>query len=197
MGLLFLLFVALCGASTYMDEENVGRKTCHKSQSQQWGAHNVLPNLYEYVYQPFLDLFTYTAMCRHPYDALVTCMDFPQDGPFEQRCAKIGVTSMWHYYTLILQYATGTRMEWDALFWKHSHALQVTLNTTSECDILVRRAEAAFHPRRECPRAALAYQCVWNNVAWVVLPLMAVISVTSITLLSLCFSFCMLGSESY
>ena len=204
--LLFLLLLFYLGGDVafskqeYMDAENIGRKPCRKSESNTWGAHNVLPNLYEKVYQPFLDFFTFSTMCRHPHDAMTTCMQFPETGPFEDRCASIGVTSVWHYYILLVQHfsAGPSRYGWNLYAWwpfVHSRELDDTLETTQECDILIRRADADFRPRRECPRSTLAYQCAWNNAIWIVLPLVAIGSVFSITALSLCFSLCMLGSE--
>lgn len=198
MGLLLLLLFCLSGVLSkpeYMDAENIGRKPCRKSESETWGAHNVLPNLYEHVYQPFLDLFTFSTMCRHPHDALLKCMQFQETGSFQERCASIGVTSIWHYYILLVQYFSGG---WNVYKWwpfARDRALEDTLETTQECDILIRRADANFRPRRECPRSTLAYQCVWNNALWAILPLLAVASIISITTISLCFSLCMIGTE--
>lgn len=178
-----VLFLLLFFFSFVLGEEFGQRKLCHAVEEERtWGAHNVLPNLYLHVYKPFLDAFTYAAMCD---DAIpVDCDEgVPESGEFWQRCQAIGADTLLAQYSFLSQYLLGLNIPFYA-----SPAFQRTFQVTKKCSNVVRKGDAAFQNYRECSRATLAYQCIWNNVLWLTVPLAIAVFVGILSFFTGCIS---------
>lgn len=190
----WLLFFLIINALAEYDKEHP-RMICnpHEKETKTWGPHNVLPNLFEYVYKPFLNAFTFVATCEHEFKLPIDCEKLPENGSLEARCAAIGADGLLMHYFLIFQYLTG----WNIIsrWYPLSEASDATLVTTQLCGIVLRRGDAAFEPHRECRRSTLAYQCVWHDIVWVTLPVAAALGAGIILLVVAGFSALMMALE--
>lgn len=157
VGLLFLISQCL---GNY--DPNSPKMRCNPQEGdgpRSWGPHNVLPNLYEHVYRPFLDAFTYTVSCKHEFKIPRECENVKENGTLIERCAFIEADGMLAQYALVIQYFTGLNL-YDS----------ITMQVVQECNVILRKSDAEFQPHRECRRSTLAYQCVWNNALWLTIP---------------------------
>ena len=169
MGLFFLLFLFSSG---YANE--FAKPGCHAGggDAPSWGPHNIVPNLVNEVFKPFLDAFTFNAVCDSG-DMPPRCDDAALfEGTFEERCAKVGMDTVLSYWSLVIQYVSGG--------WTISQS--ETLAVTRQCGTILRRGDVAFDIHNECRWATQAYQCVWNNVHWIVLPLLCFVLFVAIPL---------------
>lgn len=186
--LLLLLFVIPFTISQY--DPTKPRKRCNDmeggEETKSWGPHNVLPNLYEHVYRPFLDAFTYTAICKHEDKTPVLCEDVQRIGTLKERCAYIEADSMLEQYAIIIHYLTE---EW----WLSAN--KETMMLLDTCGDIIRKGESEYHPYKECIRSTLAYQCVWNNSVWLAIPVILVFCMGIIFSWITFFSACMLAFE--
>lgn len=157
----WLVLLISLSAASFTKEDPVPE--CKASGSKTWGPQNVFPNLFNHVFQPFLDAFTFTTMCGDSVVVPAKCNYIPVTGTFEERCALIAVDGPLQYWAVLIKYLLGVSLA-------RTETLVETLDVMSSCHTIVRRGDAAFDEKRQCLRSTLAFQCLWNNAHWILLP---------------------------
>jgi hypothetical protein len=142
---------------------------------KQWGPHNILPNLYENVYRPFLDSFTYAVICNTTDEwGPSECHDVLEKGSLQERCAHVGANTTFAHYYLLVQYAWTRVGDWLPLPSNSNPALVTTTAIGTMCHTVVLKTDPAYERARECARMTTAYQCIWANAFWLMVPVAAV-----------------------
>lgn len=199
---MFIIIIGLCFHCICADlggyDPTKPRKMCNDMQGEDspksWGPHNVLPNLYEHIYKPFLNAFTYTAVCEKDAMTPIKCDQVLRMGSLQDRCYYIGASSMLVQYSILIHYL----MEWNIYNWyplEHNPNSDDTFMLLKECGNVIRKGDAQYHPYNECLRSTLAYQCVWNNFLWLSIPVIIVLICILLFLSISIFSACMLAIE--
>lgn len=156
---------------------------------KRWGPHNILPNLYENVYRPFLDSFTYAVICNTTDEwGPSECHDVLENGSLQERCAYVGANTTFAQYYLLVQYAWTQVGDWLPLPSNSNPALERTTAIGILCHTVLLRAGPAYERARECARMTTAYQCIWANAFWLMMPVAAV---ATVSLFSLIVCVCM------